>query len=129
MTAPEDSSTARLDRWLWAVRIFKTRPLATEACRAGDAAVNDLPAKPSRHVQAGEIVTVRQGIITRTLKVRGVPGSRIGAKLVLEFCEDLTPASETAKAHAHRLQQVAGREKGTGRPTKRDRRQLDQFFG
>jgi ribosome-associated heat shock protein Hsp15 len=129
VTAPDDNSAARLDRWLWAVRIFKTRPLATERCRAGDAAVNDRPAKPSRHVQTGETVTVRQGIITRTLRVRGVPASRVGAKLVLEFCEDLTPASELAKAHEHRLQQTAGREKGSGRPTKRDRRQLNQFFG
>jgi ribosome-associated heat shock protein Hsp15 len=109
--------------------MFKTRPLATEACRAGDAEVNNLPAKPSRHVQSGETVTVRQGVITRTLRVRGVPPSRVGAKLVAEFCEDQTPASEMAKAHARRLQQVAGREKGSGRPTKRDRRQLDQFFG
>ncbi len=90
--------------------------------------VNDLPAKPSRHVQAGETVSVRQGIITRTLLVRGVPGSRVGAGLVAEYCEDLTPASEWAKARAHRLQQAGGREPGSGRPTKRERRKLDQFL-
>lgn len=129
MTPPEDNSAARLDRWLWAVRIFKTRPLATVACRAGAAAVNDLPAKPSRHVHAGETVTVRLGVITRTLVVRGVPTSRVGAKLVAEFYEDRTPAREIAKAQVHRLQQVASREPGSGRPTKRDRRKLDQFLG
>ena len=123
-----EPSAARLDKWLWGVRIFKTRALATDACRAGSVTINDLNAKPAREVHAGETVIVRQGLVTRTLRVLAVPPSRVGAKLVAEFCADLTPAEEFEKARVHRLQQVLAREKGSGRPTKRDRRQLDRFF-
>jgi ribosome-associated heat shock protein Hsp15 len=129
MTALVESA-ARLDKWLWAVRLFRTRSLATDACRAGSVAINDLPAKPARDVRAGEVITVRQGLITRTLRVVGLPRSRVGAKLVANFCADLTPPEELAKAHdpANRIQNLLAREKGSGRPTKRDRRLLDQLF-
>ena len=126
--SPDETSAVRLDKWLWAVRLFKTRALATDACRAGSVTVNELAAKPGRDVHAGELVGVRQGLITRTLRVVGVPRSRVGAKLVAEFCTDLTPAAEFEKARVHRLQQVIAREKGSGRPTKRDRRLLDRLF-
>ena len=125
---PDETSAVRLDKWLWAVRLFKTRALATDACRAGSVTVNELAAKPGRDMHAGELVGVRQGLITRTLRVVGVPRSRVGAKLVAEFCTDLTPAAEFEKARVHRLQQVIAREKGSGRPTKRDRRLLDRLF-
>ena len=127
ITAAADS-TDRLDRWLWTVRLFKTRALATAACRAGGVAVNDRPAKPARNVRAGETITLRQGLITRTLLVRGLPPSRLGARLVPGFCEDLTPAGEFEKARVQRLQRVIGREKGSGRPTKRERRERDRLF-
>ncbi|MBI4624502.1 MAG: RNA-binding S4 domain-containing protein [Verrucomicrobia bacterium] len=120
---------ARLDKWLWTVRIFKTRSLATDACRAGSVAVNTLAAKPARDVRAGELVTVRQGVILRTLRVLGVPPARVGAKLVPEFCADLTPPAEFEKAREQRVQHLLEREKGSGRPTKRDRRLLDRFLG
>ena len=129
MSSPTvDEPTARLDKWLWAVRVFKTRPLAAEACRAGSVTVNELPAKPARDVHAGELVAVRLGLITRTLRVAGVPRSRVGAKLLAEFFTDLTPDSEYDKVREQRLQQVHEREKGTGRPTKRDRRLRDRLF-
>ncbi len=128
MTAPAADSSARLDKWLWAVRLFKSRALATDACRAGSVTINDLPAKPGRDVHAGETVCVRQGLMTRSLKVSGVPRSRVGAKLVAEFCTDLTPASEWEKVKVQRVQQILAREKGRGRPTKRDRRMLDRLF-
>lgn len=128
MTPPAADSAARLDKWLWAVRAFKTRSLAADACRAGSVMVNELPAKPGRDVHAGEVVAVRLGLMTRTLQVVGVPRSRVGAKLVAEFCTDLTPASEWEKVKVDRLQQVLAREKGSGRPTKRDRRVMDQLF-
>jgi ribosome-associated heat shock protein Hsp15 len=121
-------SAARLDKWLWAVRIFKTRSLATDACRAGSVAVNELPAKPGRDVHAGETVTVRQGLVLRTLRVVDVPRSRVGAKLVANFCTDLTPKEELEKGRARSIQHVLAREKGSGRPTKRDRRLLDDLF-
>ena len=128
VTTPAADSAARLDKWLWAVRIFKSRALATDACRAGSVHIRDEPAKPARTVRPGETVTVRQGIITRTLCVVAVPRSRVGAKLVAGFCTDLTPAAEFEKARLHRVQQVLAREKGSGRPTKRDRRLLDRLF-
>jgi ribosome-associated heat shock protein Hsp15 len=128
VTNSDADSSARLDRWLWAVRLFKTRPLATAACRGGGVTIQDQPAKPARHVHLGEIVTVRQGIITRTLVVRGVPASRVGAKLVAGFCEEQTPAGEWAKLREQRRQHVLAREKGSGRPTKRERRMVDRLF-
>ena len=120
---------ARLDKWLWSVRVFKTRSLATDACRAGSVAVNDLPAKPGRDVHVGETITVKQGLAVRTFRVVGVPRSRIGPKLVATFCTDLTPPEEREKARENSVQQVLAREKGSGRPTKRDRRLLDSLFG
>ncbi len=127
--AAVETLAARLDKWLWSVRVFKTRSLATDACRAGSVAVNDQPAKPGRDVRIGETVTVKQGLALRTLRVVGVPRSRIGPKLVATFCADLTPPEEREKARANSIQQVLAREKGSGRPTKRDRRLIDSLFG
>lgn len=121
-------TAARLDKWLWAVRIFKTRTLAADACRAGSVAINNLLAKPARDVRPGEKVTVRQGLVLRTLCVVGVPRSRVGAKLVANFCNDLTPPEEFEKARERPVQQFLAREKGSGRPTKRDRRLLDSVL-
>lgn len=120
--------TARLDKWLWAVRLFKTRSLAVAAINAGSVEINARPAKPAREVHTGETVTVRQGLILRTLRVVGTPVSRVGAKLVPEYCTDLTPESEFAKVREQRMQQVLARAKGSGRPTKRERREVDRLF-
>ena len=120
--------SARLDKWLWAVRLFKTRAQATAAIRAGSVEVNARPAKPAREVHAGETVTVRQGLILRTLRVVGAPVSRVGAKLVPDYCTDLTPESEYEKVRVQRLQHVLARAKGSGRPTKRERREVDRLF-
>lgn len=119
----------RLDKWLWAVRIFKTRSLATDACRAGSVEINGQPAKPARDVHVGEVIKVQQGLITRTLRVVDAPSSRVGAKLVPGFCDDQTPPEEFAKVREQRVQQLLAREKGSGRPTKRERRTMDKFFG
>jgi ribosome-associated heat shock protein Hsp15 len=126
---PADASAARLDKWLWAVRLFKTRSLATDACRAGSVTINDQPMKPARDVHTGETILVRQGLVTRTVRVAGVPKSRVGPKLVALFCADLTPPEEFAKAREQPLQHFLAREKGSGRPTKRDRRALDRLLG
>lgn len=128
-SAAPDRSAARLDKWLWAMRVFKTRALATDACRAGSVAVNELVAKPAREVHAGEVVAVKQGLFTRTLRVLGVPRSRVGAKLLPEFCTDLTPPEEFERLRERSVQQVLAREKGSGRPTKRERREIDGLFG
>lgn len=121
--------TERLDKWLWAVRIFKTRSLATAACRAGSVEINSQPVKPARDIHIGETVKVQLGLITRTLQVLAIPPGRLGAKLVAEFCWDRTPPEEFEKARENRLQQLLAREKGLGRPTKRERRSIDQLFG
>ena len=125
---PAASVALRLDKWLWAVRVFRTRALASDACRAGSVAVNELPAKPAREVRAGETVTVKSGLLVRTFRVVDVPRSRVGAKLVATYCTDLTPPEELAKARERSVQQLLAREKGSGRPTKRDRRRLEQLF-
>jgi len=122
-------SAERIDKWLWAVRLFKTRSLAADACKAGSVEINGLAVKPARDVHEGETITVKQGLILRTLRVVGIPKSRVGAKLVAEYCDNQTPASEFEKVKAQRVQQVLARDKGTGRPTKRDRRLLDKLFG
>jgi ribosome-associated heat shock protein Hsp15 len=90
--------------------------------------VNGLTAKPARDVHVGEIVRARQGLMMRTFVVRGIPAARMGTKRVAEFCEDRTPPEEFEKVRTQRVQQVLAREKGSGRPTKRDRRELDRFF-
>jgi ribosome-associated heat shock protein Hsp15 len=118
----------RLDKWLWAVRLFKSRALASAACRGGLVKVGGHPAKPARDVHVGELITVRQGLILRTLRVTGLPRSRVGAKLVPDFCADLTPPGEFAKAREQPLQHFLARDKGAGRPTKRDRRAIDRLL-
>jgi ribosome-associated heat shock protein Hsp15 len=119
----------RLDRWLWAVRVFRTRPLATEACRSGRVKVNDLPAKAARDVRAGEIISIRLDTHVRTLRMIAAPRSRVGAKAVGDFCADLTPASELEKQRQRLQGPGVLREVGSGRPTKRDRRELDRLLG
>lgn len=128
VTPPATDSAARLDKWLWGVRVFKTRPLATEACRAGRVTINELVAKPGRDVHAGELVCVRLGLMVRTLRVIAVPRSRVGAKVLAEFCSDLTPPEEWDKVKEQRVQQLLASERGGGRPTKRDRRLRDRLF-
>jgi ribosome-associated heat shock protein Hsp15 len=128
LSVPLPAPTARLDKWLWAVRVFKTRSLAGDACRAGSVSVNELPAKPARDVRPGEMVSVRLGLVLRTLRVLAVPRSRVGAKLLPEYCVDLTPPEEYEKARVKPIEHLLAREKGSGRPTKRDRRLLDRVF-
>ena len=126
---PSDDSAARLDKWLWAVRLFRTRSLATAACRAGEVTIEERPVKPSRDVRLGETLIVRQGVMRRTVVVLGVPPSRVGAVRVLEFLEDRTPPEEKQKVKEQAVQHLLARERGTGRPTKRDRRDLEAWLG
>ena len=119
----------RLDKWLWSVRVFKTRPLATEACRAGKVLIGELEAKPGRDVHLGETVTVHVGTVTRTLKVVGLPRTRVGAKQLPEFMTDLTPAAEYERAKQAGIEHMLARERGRGRPTKKERRDMSELFG
>lgn len=124
---PEPRPEVRIDKWLWAVRAFKTRSLAIAACDAGHVKLAGQRVKPSRAIRAGEVVTVQVGELTRTLKVVGALDRRVGAKAVSEFMEDLTPPEEYAKPREPRLEPLFHRPKGAGRPTKRDRRLLEQM--
>ncbi len=119
----------RLDKWLWSVRVFKTRPLATAACRAGKVSIGELEAKPGRDIHVGETITVRVGAVTRTLMVAGLPRSRVAAKQLPEFLTDLTPAAEYERAKQAGLEHMLARERGKGRPTKKERREMGQLFG
>lgn len=121
-------SDPRLDKWLWTVRVCKTRPEATVLCRNGRVQVNGLDAKPGRDVHVGEIVTARVGMVTRTLKITGIPRSRVGAKQLSEFVQDLTPAAEYDRARQAGLEHMLARERGRGRPTKKDRREMGRLF-
>ncbi len=111
------------------MRIFKTRSLAVAACRGGHVSIGEAVVKPARDLRIGEVVTVRDGLLQRVFAVKGLPASRVGAKLVPDFCEDLTPPEEIERVKANRVQQILARDRGAGRPTKRDRRQLDHLFG
>lgn len=118
----------RIDKWLWAVRLFKTRSMATEACKKGNVLINDLNVKASRLVQVGEIIQVKKAPITRSFKVLALSGKRMGAKLVADFVEDITPAEELELLEMQKNMRWSNRDRGTGRPTKKDRRELDDFF-
>lgn len=125
----EATSGVRADRWLWAVRLYKTRTLAGAACDAGHVKINGHPCKPARTVRPGDILVALTGEIERTVKVIAVLESRVGAKLVPSYLEDLTPASEYEKPREKQFAPIGLRPKGAGRPTKKERRVLGSFFG
>ncbi len=122
------TDTPRIDKWLWAVRIFKTRSQATQACRAGKVKIDDQAVKPSREVQPDMVIRVQWGPIQRTLKVVELLKNRVGAKLVPNYLEDLTPEEEYKKMEIIRSGDGL-RPYGKGRPTKKERRELDEWFG
>lgn len=112
----------RIDQWLWVVRIFKTRALSAGAIKAGRVTVNGLSCKAARELKPGELVVARTGEITRTVRFLAAPASRVGATLVAQFAEDLTPPEEYAKHREPNFLPTMLRLKGAGRPTKRDAR-------
>jgi ribosome-associated heat shock protein Hsp15 len=116
----------RIDKWLWAVRLFKTRSQATDACRAGKVKVQGVTAKPSRELKLDQEITIQYGPITRTVKVIGLIEKRVGAKLVPDNLIDLTPQEEYQKLEQIKDNPFARRK---GRPTKKERRDMDQWFG
>jgi ribosome-associated heat shock protein Hsp15 len=117
-------SAPRLDKWLWAVRAFKTRSHAAEACRLGRVIIAAQTAKPARAVKVGDIIFVKQSDMTRSFKVLQPLDRRVGAALVKNYAEDLTPPSEYEKHRPPDFRPFAFRPKGAGRPTKKERRAL-----
>lgn len=118
---------ARIDKWLWAVRLYKTRSMATDACKKGQITMNGLPVKPSKSIKEGDIINVRKPPVTYTFKVLQAIENRVGAKLVPEMLENLTPKEQYEILEMNKISGFINRARGTGRPTKKDRRELDDF--
>lgn len=123
-----DEVEVRIDKWLWAARVFKTRGLATEACRAGHVKLEGVPVKPARPAHPGEIYVVHTAALTRTVRVVGLSEKRVGPGKVETLLQDLTPPEEIEKRRRSAAEQVLARPKGSGRPTKRERRQMDRWL-
>ena len=122
-----EAEKLRIDKYLWSIRAFKTRSVATEACRAGRVKFNGQNLKASHVVKIGEIYTVQKGADRKIIKVLGLLERRMAAKTAVEFYEDLTPAEETQAFKSAFLSPNLARDRGTGRPTKRDRREIDDL--
>ena len=119
----------RIDKWLWAVRIFKTRTVATDACKKGRVTVGDnmAPVKPSRLLEVGDIVHVRKSPVTYTFRVKALTQNRLGAKLVPDYAENITPQDQYDLLEVVKISGFIDRQKGLGRPTKREGRDLAKF--
>lgn len=117
----------RIDKWLWAVRIFKTRTIAAEACKKGRVMINDVIAKPARMVKVDDVVKVRKPPVTYSFRVKALTENRLGAKLVPDYMENITPKSELDLLDVVKISGFIDRRKGLGRPTKREGRELSRF--
>ena len=120
---------ARIDKWLWAARIFKTRSIAADAIKNGRVTIGGMNVKPSRMVKVGEVVSVRKPPVTYSFKILKTIEQRVGAKLLPEIYENVTPADQYELLEMNRISGFVNRQRGTGRPTKKDRRALDDFVG
>jgi len=117
----------RIDKWLWAVRLFKTRSLAAEQCKKNKILVNQTLAKPSRTVKIGDTVQVKRNPVLFSFKVLALTENRLSAKLVLDYRKDITPPDQLALVELGKIAGNGIRARGTGRPTKKERRDLDEF--
>ena len=118
---------ARIDKWLWAMRVFKTRTIATDACKKGRVTLNDALAKPSRTVKPGDVIKVRRPPVTYSFLVKAVAQNRLGAKLVPDYMENITPQTELDLLEVVKISGFVDRRKGLVRPTKREGRELSRF--
>ena len=119
--------SARIDKWLWAVRIFKTRSMAAEACKKGRILLNGTQAKPAYTIKEGDIVSVKKPPITWSFKVLQSIEKRVGAKLVPSMMENVTAPDQLELLEVSKISGFINRAKGTGRPTKKERRELEDF--
>lgn len=117
----------RIDKWLWAMRVFKTRTIATEACKKGRVMMNGNILKPSRTIKIGDIIDVKKPPITYTFRVLALTENRLGAKLVPDYLENITPKAQYDILEMSRISGFIDRQKGLGRPTKRDAREMANF--
>ncbi len=123
------TNEARIDKWLWAARIFKTRSIAADACKNGRVTIGGTNVKPSHTVKTGETVSVRKPPVTYSFKVLKPIEQRVGGKLIPEIYENVTTADQYELLEMNRISGFVNRARGTGRPTKKDRRSLDAFIG
>ena len=119
---------ARLDKWLWAARIFKTRSIAADACKNGRISIGGVKQKASKMVKVGDVIEVRKPPVTYSFKVLQAIQNRVGVKLVLEVLENVTAKEQLELLEMNRISGFVGRARGTGRPTKKERRELDGFI-
>ena len=122
------TEVARIDKWLWAARIFKTRSIAADACKNGRVTINGINVKPSHMVKAGETVNVRKPPVTYSYKIMKTIEQRVGAKLLPEIYENVTAPDQYELLEMNRISGFVNRARGTGRPTKKDRRAMDAFL-
>ena len=128
ISSADDMDSVRLDKYLWAIRAYKTRTDATDACKGGKVRLNGYDVKPSKEVRPGDVIVVRKGAVTYTYKVLDLVDKRIGAKLVPDYVENQTPQEELDKLRAPVETFFLKRDRGTGRPTKKDRRQMENLW-
>jgi len=121
------NTEARIDKWLWAARIFKTRSMAAAACKKGQVSMGGTQLKASRTVKAGDVVNVRKSPVTYSFRILQPIEKRVGAKLLPEILENITAPDQYELLEMSKISGFVGRAKGTGRPTKKDRRSLDDF--
>lgn len=122
------TETTRIDRYLWSIRVYKTRTEATDACKGNKVKVDGVAVKPSRLIKAGSVIEVRKGAVLYSYKVKALIENRIGAKLVPEYAENITPFSELDKLKSPVESFSLKRDRGMGRPTKKDRRDMDLIW-
>ena len=120
-------SETRIDKFVWAVRLYKTRSIGAEAVKTGQVMLNDAPVKPAQTVKPGDVLKVKRNPIWRTYKIKELLKNRVGANLVDQYIEDCTAPEELEKLEMMKLMPGYDREKGSGRPTKKERRDLDQW--
>jgi ribosome-associated heat shock protein Hsp15 len=124
----KDNKHVRIDKWLWAVRVFKTRTMAANACKKSNVFINGNSVKPSYIIKMDEVIEVKSSLLTRTFKVIGLLEKRVSASLAVNYVKETTPAEEFKKLKAIKDAQPPGfREKGSGRPTKKDRRRIQRL--
>lgn len=119
---------ARIDKWLWAMRLFKTRTIAAEACKKGRVLIQQIAVKPSRNIKVGDVIQVKKSPVVYSFKVLALTENRLGAKLVPEYMENVTTTDQLALLELSKVAGYVGRDRGTGRPTKKERRDLDAFM-
>jgi ribosome-associated heat shock protein Hsp15 len=122
-----ENKPVRIDKFLWAVRLYKTRSIASDECRKGRILIKDVQVKPSRIISTDEIIIVKKPPVVHSYRVIETIENRVSAKLAGQFIEDITPDSEKAKLEISHSDRTIYRERGTGRPTKKERRLIDKF--